>query len=368
MLTKKSFCFVTGLILMVLLMGFMIAGCDTPQDAVQEEPEETEAVEETEAPAEELVDPIAGRPVEIVVPFGPGGSFDATCRLVAPYMQKYLEELTGTKQTVIVVNKPGAAGKVAYGEIYRHGPDTPSFVLMSISAIPQQVGMETDYDVTQFNYLGRAGTQYQGIFVHKDLPINTFDDLVARSQEQPVLFGTSGFGASEHQASLFLMNVLAEEGIDLAIDFVHYTGFGEIVAGLLKQEIEGGIDPVVDVHHAERSGDGRALAQIAPERTSILPDTPTLIEAGLPQNVSAKLESLTMFKQSFVGSPNMNPAIVDVLRKALQMALEDPNLLKQAEEADMIIGYVDYETDLQHSKDALEAMQPFKDLLEELFQ
>ena len=153
-------------------------------------------------------DPIGGKVVRIIVPFGPGGSFDQTSRIVAPVLEKHLEEITGVDQTVIVENKPGAGGRTSYMYIWQNGPSVPEFVLMSASGIRAQVGMETGYDASKFTYIGRASQSARAIYVQKDLPFNTFEEMVARSQEEPILLGTSGFGSSEHQEAELISNIL----------------------------------------------------------------------------------------------------------------------------------------------------------------
>ncbi|MDI7258470.1 MAG: tripartite tricarboxylate transporter substrate-binding protein [Thermodesulfobacteriota bacterium] len=313
--------------------------------------------------------PIGGKTVEMMVPFGPGGSFDVTCRLAAPFLEKALKKITGVDQTVIVVNKPGAAGRTALVEVYKKDANAPVFVLMSASALPQQVGMQTIYDVAKFTYLGRASVDFRAIYIRKDLPINTFKELVDRSQKKPFLIGTSGFGASEHQNTLMMANILRKEAnIDLRFDYVHFKGVGEIQAAMMRKDVEGSINSLPDTLMVVRNDYGKVIVQMAPNRVKeLLPDVPTLIESGVSGGISAKVQNVLMQKRSYVASPEMNPALADVLRKAIKEALYDPELLAKAKKTDISIDYADPATDLQNSKDTLKAMDEFKDLLAQMY-
>ena len=313
--------------------------------------------------------PIGGKTVEMMVPFGPGGSFDVTCRLVAPFLEKALKKITGVDQTVIVVNKPGAGGKTALVEVHKKDANAPVFVLMSASAIPQQVGMQTIYDVAKFTYLGRASVDFRAIYIRKDLPINTFKDLVDRSQKKPLIIGTSGFGASEHQNTLMMADILRKEAnIDLRFDYVHFKGVGEIQAALMRKDVEGSINSIPDTLMVVRNDYGKVIVQIAPNRVKeFLPNVPTLIESGVSGGISTKIQNVLMQKRSFVGSPEMNPALADVLRNAIKEALYDPELLAKAKKTDISVDYADSPTDLQNSKDTLKAMGEFKDLLSQMY-
>jgi tripartite-type tricarboxylate transporter receptor subunit TctC len=240
---------------------------------------------------------------------------------------------------------------------------------MSASAIPQQVGMKTIYDVTKFTYLGRASVDYRGIYVRKDLPVNTFKELVERSQQKPIIIGTSGFGASEHQNTLMTADILKKEAnIDLRFDFVHFKGVGEIQAAFMRKDVEASINSLPDTLMAVRNGYGKVIVQIAPKRvTELLPDVPTLIESGVPANVSTKVQNVVMQKRSFLGSPQMNPALAEVLRKGIYDALHDPELIAKAKTTEITIDYGDPASDLQNSKDTLMAMEEFKDLLTQMY-
>ena len=137
--------------------------------------------------------------------------------------------------------------------------------------------------------------------------------------------------------------------MDLQLSFVHYTGAGEISAGLMKGDIEFSINSVPDTLTSVKGGYGKVLVQIAPKRTELLPDVPTLIEEGVPANVATEIEHVLMQKRSLVASPKMDAAMVDLLRKGIHKALHNPELLKKAAEVQMTIDYADPDTDRQNS-------------------
>jgi tripartite-type tricarboxylate transporter receptor subunit TctC len=149
---------------------------------------------------------------------------------------------------------------------------------------------------------------------------------------------------------------------------VHFKGVGEIQAGFMRKDVEGSINSLPDTLIAVRNGYGKVLVQMAPKRiTELLPDVPTLIEVGVPENVSAKIQSVLMQKRSFVGSPDMNPALAEVLKKGIYDALHNPELIAKAKKIEITIDYADPLTDLQNSKETLKAMEEFKDLLIQMY-
>lgn len=305
--------------------------------------------------------------VEIAVPFAPGGSFDMYCRLIAPYMEKYLEELTGQNQNVVVVNMPGAAGRISYNTINRDKPDRARVVLMSFCAMPQQVGQDTEYDVSKFTHLGRVSRDTHVLVVRDDLGIESFDDLIARSQIEPILVGTSGFGAAEHQNAVLLSTMLKEHGIDLNFEYVHYTGLGESRAGLMTREIECTITPSVNAEPIISDGAASPLVQNAYERRDNLPDVPTLRESGIPVEACEKLEKVIFAKSFLVGSPNMNPALAKLFAEALQKTMHDPDFIKDAEQRGAAITYASPEEDYQCTLTVLEILREYKEIYEIMY-
>jgi tripartite-type tricarboxylate transporter receptor subunit TctC len=139
------------------------------------------------------------------------------------------------------------------------------------------------------------------------------------------------------------------------------------MAGLLRGDTEVAINSLPDTAMYVRNNVGKPIVQIVPKRTELLPSVPTLIESGVPEQVSAKISNVIMSKRTFVGSPNMNPALAELFRKAIYEVTHDPEVVEKAKKTNLTIDYTAPSEDLQNSKEALELMQPFKPMFEQMF-
>ena len=310
------------------------------------------------------------RTVEIMAAYNPGGSMDAYCRVFQPFIQENLRRLTGQQDlNAVVVNMTGAAGRIAYTEIFRErDPHAPRFVLFgSTSHFWEIVTPSPTFFAAEYTFLGSVMRTDQYIMVRPDLGIENFDDLLAFSQRQPILFGTSGVAASEMLFAEFLRTMLADDhGVNLDIAYVHYSGVGEITGGFLANDIEMTIGNTVNVTQYLASNAAVPIGVIARERSAEFPDVPTLIELGVPADVVGTLVDVLGVSFRFVGSPVMDPALADVLREAIKESALNPELVAEANRRGLSINFVDWEQDLENSKIMGATFERFADLLDSI--
>jgi tripartite-type tricarboxylate transporter receptor subunit TctC len=252
------------------------------------------------------------RPITMVVTYPPGGNADMVGRLVAPRMSEVLG------QPIVVENKGGGAGQVGAGFVARSKPD--GYTLMVDGggyAINPALFPQLSYDPGKaFTPIGILGLFPLAVVVTPGHGAKTVAELLdmARAAPDTISYASPGTGSSQHLAGALLL-----QQSKVSMTHVPYKGGGPAMA-----DVMGGHVPVFIANLASslphiKAGKLRPLAVMASERSSVLPDVPTLAEAGVA-NAEA-YEWNGMFVPS--GVP---PAVVARLGDALAKALESPEV------------------------------------------
>ncbi|BDG70934.1 Bug family tripartite tricarboxylate transporter substrate binding protein [Roseomonas fluvialis] len=214
----------------------------------------------------------AARPIRFIVPVTPGGSQDIVARLLA----RPLTDALG--QSVLVENMPGAGSNIGYEFVARSRPDGYTLLAGSDSlSINPGLYARVGYDpVADFAPVARAVRVPQILVVRADGGARDFAAFIAAARSQPVSFGSAGNGMLAH---LVAEQVQAATGTRWT--HVPYRGgapaMNDLLAGVL-QCVAINVTPVADL---VRSGRLRGLFVSTAERLAILPEVPTLLEAGV---------------------------------------------------------------------------------------
>jgi tripartite-type tricarboxylate transporter receptor subunit TctC len=215
------------------------------------------------------------RPLRVVVPFAPGGPIDQTARIVV----QRLAEVLG--QPVVVDNRTGANGVVAAEAVARAPADghTLLFSVIHHSVLPS-LQQQLSYDI-EADFLPVTLVAYYPIIlvVGPALSIVSVPELIARAKADPggLTFGHSGYGGGTHLAGeLFAM----EAGVRLRQ--VPYKGSAPAMADLLGGHVDLMFSDAPTALPYVQSGRLRALGISTPRRSELLPDLPTIAEAGVP--------------------------------------------------------------------------------------
>jgi tripartite-type tricarboxylate transporter receptor subunit TctC len=210
------------------------------------------------------------KPINYIIPFGPGGESDITARYQQPAFQKIFNE------DMVISYKPGGGGAVGWSQLNKMKGDGYNIMGINLPHIIVQplqgnVGFETK-DITSiymFHYTPDA------IVVLEDSPFQTLEDLIAYSKENPrkLLFSGSGKGTANHLAQLRFDDMA---GINST--YVAFKGSGDAEAALLGKQVqaEWGFTSVA----AKHEGKMRMLAVATEERHPRFPDVPTFKELG----------------------------------------------------------------------------------------
>ena len=252
------------------------------------------------------------KPVRLVVPFPPGGPTDLIARVVAVGMAADLG------QQIIIDNKGGAGGNVGTDLVAKAKPDgyTLLFGTAATHGINISLYKNLPYDpVKDFEAVALVGLAPMALIVPPGMP-RTLKDLIARLKAEPGKWSypSSGNGTTNHLASELFKT---RTGADVL--HVPYRGTGPALQDLLAGRhafMFGTLGPVME--HI-RAGQLVPLGLMADKRSTVMPDIPTMAEAGLPDFVGGTW--------NVVAAPAGTPkAIVDRLNAAVNRALADPTL------------------------------------------
>jgi tripartite-type tricarboxylate transporter receptor subunit TctC len=215
------------------------------------------------------------RPVRMVVPFSPGGSTDTLARIVG---QK-LTERSG--QPVIIENRAGAGGHIGAEQVAKSAPDGYTLLLGGVPhAISASLYSKLPYDLARdLAAIAEVASFPSAIVLHPSLPANSVKELIALARARPgqLSFGSAGIGSPNH-LSLELFQAMA--GVRMV--HVPYKGSGQLVGDLLAGQVQlASMGLPVAVPHVQ-SSKLRAIAVTGAARSPLLPEVPTVSEAGLP--------------------------------------------------------------------------------------
>jgi len=244
------------------------------------------------------------KPVRLIVPFSPGGSNDIMARLAG---QKLSESLG---QQVVVDNRAGASGIVGTDIAAKAAPDGYTLLMMSLTfavnpSLYKKLPYDTEKDLAPVTLVASAPLM---LVVHPSIPARSVQEFLAYARANPgkLNFGSGGPGTTPHLAGEMLKMMARVQ-----MTHVPYKGGGPALADLMGGQIQLMLENIPSTLPLAKSGKLRALAVTGLKRSPLVPDLPTLDEAGLkgyeivgwngffvpagtPQNIVAHLHTLTV--------------------------------------------------------------------------
>ncbi len=215
------------------------------------------------------------RAIRIVVPYTPGGFNDTLGRIVA---QKF-SEAWGV--SVVVENRAGGGTLIGTDNVAKAAPDGYTLLVVAFPfAVNPTLYAKLPYDALKdFAPLILAGTTPNLLVVNNDLPVHSVKELIAAAKAAPgkMSYGSTGSGSSNH-LSMELFRTMT--GTDMI--HVPYKGSAPMVTDLLGGHVQVAFDNVPNVITQVKAGTLRALAITSAQRSPMVPDVPTVAEAGVP--------------------------------------------------------------------------------------
>ena len=256
------------------------------------------------------------KPVTIVVPFPAGGSTDMVARAIAQEMQGKLG------QTFVVENRPGATGTIGAGAVKRAAPDGYTLLVSSLGAfvVAPHLFPNVPYDATKdFDYLSVPVQAPNVLVASSDQKARKVADVIAELKAKPgkVSFASSGNGSSDHLSAELFWQQTGTEGLHIP-----YKGGAPAINDLLGNQVQYSFQNVNAVLQHIRSGKLHAIAVTGDKRSPVLPDVPTLAEAGVK---GAEVYSW----QGLAAPKNLPPAVRDKIANAAIAAINEPTVKKR---------------------------------------
>jgi tripartite-type tricarboxylate transporter receptor subunit TctC len=277
----------------------------------------------------------AGKTVQIIVPYGPGGGYDQWARVIEPYMQKYLGA-----DKVKVVNTPGGGGLIGTAQIYHAKPDGLTIGDTNAGGdVFDQIDHSSgfDIDMTKVSWIGRPDNDPHIIATHAKGPYTTFDKLTTSSDKISAL--ATGKGSSDYNAAVIVYNAFKVPFKMVAA----FSGSSDEKAAFMSGEGTTASLSSSDIAHISSSADSVVLVSATP--FSKLPNVPTVIQEATKHGVSAQttqalqaLSGVMDLGHAFFAPPGVPAAQTKALRAAFVKSMNDPGFQQAAKKAGLYQG------------------------------
>jgi tripartite-type tricarboxylate transporter receptor subunit TctC len=256
------------------------------------------------------------RPITLVIPFAPGGSTSIVGRVIADKMSQLLG------QGIVVDNRAGAGGTFGTKVVARSDPDGYTILLgyTGSLAIGPSLYRNVGYDPRKdFAPIGLIGNAPNSLVVHPSFPVTSLAELIAFAKGHPgkVNFGSAGAGTVSHITGEYFARAAG-----IKLQHIPYKGTGPALTDLLGGHIPMAFAPIPAAHANVSAGLLRALAVTSSIRSSLLPEVPTMSEAGVPGFDASLYYGLV----APAGTPR---PVIERLNTALQAALASDEVKKQ---------------------------------------
>jgi tripartite-type tricarboxylate transporter receptor subunit TctC len=261
-----------------------------------------------------LADQYPSRPVRLIVPFPPGGSNDVVGRLVAGQLSERLG------QQVFVDNRGGAGGVIGTEAAANAAADGYTLLIVSIAHAVNPALYKLNYDpVRSFSPITILASGPNVLALNPHLPVNSVKDLVALAREKPgaVEYASAGVGSFQHMGGE-LFKLMA--GVDIL--HVPYKGGGPAMSDVISGHVNVIFSSLIQTTPFIQSGQLKALGTGGVKRSPVLPDVPTIAEAGIPGYAAENWWGIV--------APAGTPVpIIERLRQDIQAVLQSPSLQQQ---------------------------------------
>jgi tripartite-type tricarboxylate transporter receptor subunit TctC len=275
-----------------------------------------------QAAAKDAASAFPARPVRLVVPVPPGGSSDASARIIG---QK-LADAWGHQ--VIIDNRAGAAEIIGTEIVAKSNPDGYNLVLVSLRFSVNPSLLKMPYDaVRDFEPITMTAAVGNVLVVNVKSPVQSVKDLIALAKQKPgeLTFASSGIGGAPHLTGEFFA---LQTGVKLT--HIAYKGGGPAIADLLGGNVAMSFASMTSSLPFIKAGRLRPLAVSSRERLTQLPDVPTMIEAGIPNLEVRDWQGILAAR----GTPK---AIVDRISGDIARILKQPDTQARYAAAGMVV-------------------------------
>jgi tripartite-type tricarboxylate transporter receptor subunit TctC len=264
--------------------------------------------------ASAMAQPYPAKPIRFIVGFPPGGSADPTTRIVGQALSEQLG------QPLLVENRPGADSAIAAEQVTKLPADGYTIMFASNSAMTAAVALRKNptYDpLTDFTPISMVGRATVFFYVHPGVPAKSMKEFVEYARANP---GKLNYGTGNPLSILYNVQLMSATGINML--HVPYKGEGPLNPDILAGRVHSSFLSTGTAVSYAKDGRLRPLAVLLERRSPLLPEVPTINEAGVPQ--------VTVRQWAGVfGPPKMPRDIVDRLNKEIVALLKRPDVLEK---------------------------------------
>lgn len=265
------------------------------------------------------------QPIELLVPFAPGGSTDIGARILEKYLPKYLPDAQ-----LVIVNKPGGSGTIAISDLFNSKPDGYTLALSTHRAIAMQpLYGKTKYSHDSFQPIAKVFGNQQIMVVKSDAPWDTFEDWMEYVEDNPgkFTFGVAGgIGSGSHLPMAELEMIAGVE-----VKPVPFEGTPPAITGVLGGHVDGAVLQPSDAKELIETGELKALFNAGSVPVPYYPEIPLLKDKGF----DIAYDSNT----SLIAPKDVPKEIITMLQEALKKTMEDPEVIKEFEKVNLQVQY-----------------------------
>lgn len=254
------------------------------------------------------------KPIRLIVGFPPGGSADPTTRI----MGQALSEQLG--QPFLVENRPGADSAIAAEQVSKLPADGYTLMFASNSGMTAAVALrkQPTYDpLTDFTPISMVGRATVFLYVHPSVPAKTLKEFVEYARANP---GKLNYGTGNPLSILYTQQLMSAKGLSML--HVPYKGEGPLNPDILTGRIHSSFLSTGTAVSYGKDGKLRPLAVLLSKRSPLLPEVPTIDEAGAPEVTVRQWAGI-------FGPPKLPREIVERLNKEINAALKRPDVLEK---------------------------------------
>jgi tripartite-type tricarboxylate transporter receptor subunit TctC len=252
------------------------------------------------------------RPVRWIVPFPPAGSNDIVGRVVA----QPLGERLGKQ--VVIDNRAGGNSIIGTDMVAKSAPDGYNLIMVSTSFTTNPIIHKLPYDsLKDFDWVAFLGFGPNVLVVNNSLPAKTVQELVALAKAKPLIYASTGVGSNAQFCTELFKHMTGTN-----MTHVPYKGGGPAMIGVIAGETHLILSSLIQTIGHIRSGKLRALATTGEKRSVILPDVPTISEAGVPGYATANWWGVAVAR----GTPQ---SIVQRLNREMNAVISMPEVEKR---------------------------------------
>jgi tripartite-type tricarboxylate transporter receptor subunit TctC len=284
-------------------------------------------------------------PVQVVIPFSPGGSTDLLWRSISETLGK------NANATLSLVNKAGGGGMMGTSFVVNAKPD--GYTLVSANSDPLNIAplfspdapYQAEKDLT---YIAKLAVFPFNVIVRADSPFKTLEELVAYAKANPrkLKVGVAGVGTTPH-----MITEIFNREAKIELTPVPFSGGGDVVPNLLGGHIDLTVLSIAPIKAHFLSGKVRILAVCAPKRYAEFPQLPTMAEKGYKaSNIATGI--------GLAGPKGLAPAVVKQWEEAVEKTMKDPKVVALVDKLEGLI--IDFKPGEAYKKEILTDLSAFK--------